>query len=48
MRLTDQEPDYFDRHRKDHSGRATMLTLAFAASGLLWLAIIAVTLACLA
>lgn len=41
MKFTDQKPDYFDQHRKDHSGRAVMLTLAIGASAILWTAIIA-------
>jgi len=40
MKFTDHKPDYFDQHRKDHTGRAMMLTLALAASALLWAAII--------
>ena len=41
MKFTEQKPDYFDQHRKDHSGRAMMLTFALATSALLWVAIIA-------
>lgn len=41
MRFIDQKPDYFDQHRKDHSGRAMAIPLALLVSVLLWAAIIA-------
>lgn len=41
MRFLEQKPDYFDQHRKDHSGRPGMLLAALGVSLLLWVAIIA-------
>lgn len=41
MRFFEQKPDYFDQHRKDHSGRPGMLLVALGVSLLLWAAIIA-------
>ncbi len=31
------EPDYFDRHRKDHSHRPLLLMSAIAANAVIWI-----------
>jgi hypothetical protein len=36
MRFREQKPDYFDVHRKDHSGRPILISAAFLSSLAIW------------
>jgi hypothetical protein len=43
VRFHEQKPDYFDLHRKDHSGRPILFAGAMFGAVVLWAAIIVVT-----
>ncbi|CAN5127172.1 hypothetical protein BH09PSE1_BH09PSE1_26580 [soil metagenome] len=47
MRYQIRKPDYFDNHRKDHSGRPALFTAALIGTVLIWAALASAVIAVL-